>query len=210
MLSMKYPFTIACLTLSICFGQSLFAQKEGTEAEKIPSDYLTRSPIYDYGDRYLNNTDTIPDYASNEDKLMITGTIYKSDGITPAKDVILYIQQPDENGDYQIKKSNDKRYVVNRGWVQTDADGRYTFYTFVPGSFLHNKELKHIHPVIKEPGKPAYDLDAFLFDNDPFLSKYCRKRLAKKGIDSILKLEKKEGLYVANKDIILPEMPANQ
>ncbi len=174
-------------------------------AQEIPSDFLERSPIYDYSEAQLNNTDSIPDFETKKEKLMISGTIYQSDGVTPAKDVILYISQPDEDGDYELKSSNGKRYVHHRGWVKTDADGRYTFYTFVPGSFLHNRELKHIHPVIKEPGKPEYDMEAFLFDNDPFLSKSCRKRLAKKGIDNILKLEKKETMFVATKDIVLSQ-----
>ena len=208
---MKNLFTLCSLVSLLCFNQTLTAQDSAAISNEVPTDYLKRNPIYDYADRQLANLDTIPDYNSKQDKLMITGTIYESDGTTPAKDVILYIQQPDENGDYQIKKENDKRYVVNRGWIKTDADGRYTFYTFIPGSFLHNKELKHIHPVIKEPGKPEYDLDAFLFDNDPFLSKSCRKRLAKKGIDSILKLEKKGDMFVTTKDIVLAkEIPANQ
>ncbi|MEZ4792842.1 MAG: hypothetical protein R2783_05085 [Gelidibacter sp.] len=191
---------IGCL---ITASQSLMAQEPANVSNETPSDYLTRNPIYDYSETQLNNTDSIPDFASKENKLMITGTIYESDGTTPAKDVILYISQPDENGDYKLKKQDGKRYVYHRGWIKTDADGHYTFYTFVPGSFLHNRELKHIHPVIKEPGKPEYDMDAFLFDNDPFLSKSCRKRLAKRGMDNILKVEKKENMYVATKDIVL-------
>lgn len=200
---MKNLLILSFFASIMCFSQNLAAQDIASMSDEIPTNYLKRNPIYDYAERQLNNTDTIPDFESKQDKLMITGTIYESDGTTPAKDVILYIQQPDENGNYEIKKENDKRYVVNRGWIKTDSDGRYTFYTFVPGSFLHNKELKHIHPIIKEPGKPEYDLDVFLFDNDPFLSKSCRKRLAKKGIDSILKLDKKEDMYVATKDIVL-------
>lgn len=192
-----------CFAILIGSFQTISAQDSSNNSDEIPSDYLKRNPIYDYSEVQLNNVDSIPDFQSKPDKLMITGTIYQSDGITPAKDVILYISQPDENGNYELKKSNGKRYVHHRGWVKTDADGRYTFYTFIPGNFLNNRELKHIHPTIKEPGKPEYELDAILFDNDPFLSKHCRKRLSKKGIDSILKPEKTENMFVATKDIVL-------
>ena len=200
---MKNLLIYFSLTLFVGSFQTLTAQDSSYVSDEIPSDYLKRNPIYDYSELHLNNTDSIPDFASKKDKLMITGTIYQSDGVTPAKDVILYISQPDENGFYDLKKSNGKRYVNHRGWVKTDADGRYTFYTFIPGNFINNRELKHIHPTIKEPGKPEYELDAILFDNDPFLSKSCRKRLAKKGIDSILNPEKTESMFVATKDIIL-------
>jgi protocatechuate 3,4-dioxygenase beta subunit len=200
---MKNLLTLLCIFVFISTIQTLSAQNSADVSEAIPSNYLERNPIYDYSESQLNNTDSIPDFELKQDKLKITGTIFQSDGITPAKDVILYISQPDEDGDYELKTNNDKRYVHHRGWVKTDADGRYTFYTFVPGNFIQYRELKHIHPVIKEPGKQEYAMDAFLFDNDPFLSKSCRKRLAKKGIDSILVLEKKETMYVTTKDIIL-------
>ncbi|MEZ4802585.1 MAG: hypothetical protein R2797_07400 [Gelidibacter sp.] len=185
--------------------QTLNAQESANASEEIPTNYLDRSPLYDYSESNLNNTDSIPDFESKMDKIKISGTIYMADGVTPAKDVILYISQPDENGDYELKTDNGKRYVYHRGWVKTNADGQYTFYTFIPGSFLHNRELKHIHPIIKESGKPEQELDAFLFDNDPFLSKSCRKRLAKKGIDNILKVEKQETMFVATKDIVLED-----
>ncbi|MGJ8592968.1 MAG: hypothetical protein ACSHXF_10490 [Aquaticitalea sp.] len=200
---MKNLFSLLYLTCFIISSQISFAQTSANSTDEIPSDYLNRSALYDYSEQQLNNTDTIPDFATKQDKLMITGTIFQSDGLTPAKDVILYISQPDEDGDYELKMNNDKRYVHHRGWVKTDADGRYTFYTFVPGNFIQYRELKHIHPVIKEPGKEEYALNAFLFENDPFLSKSCRKRLAKKGMDTILVLEKKDNIFVATKNIIL-------
>ena len=200
---MKNPISLFFI-FSFIFGfQSLTAQDSAIVSDEIPSDYLKRSAIYDYSEVNLNNTDSIPDFELKSDKLMITGIIYESDGKTPAKDVIMYISQPDENGNYDLKRSNDKRYIVHRGWIKTDADGRYTFYTFIPGNIINNRELKHIHPIIKEPGKPEYGLDAFLFDNDPFLSKSCRKRLAKKGIDNILKPVMKDNMFVVTKDIVL-------
>lgn len=202
---MKNLTTLMYLVCIIGSCQTLNAQDVVNVSNELPSDYLERSPLYDYSELQLNNTDTIPDYQTKEDKLKITGTIFQSDGVTPAKDVILYISQTDENGDYELKFENEKRYVHHRGWVKTDADGQYTFYTFIPGTTHRSNELKHIHPVIKEPGKPEQDLDAFLFEGDPLLTKRCRKKLARNGIDSILKLEKKDSIYVTTKDIILLE-----
>ena len=202
---MKNLSTLICAIIFFSTSPLLMAQNQIDSSNDIPSNYLERSPIYDYSELNLNNTDSIPDFQSKDNKVMITGIIYQSDGVTPAEGVILYISQPNENGDYELKKENGKRYVHHRGWVKTDADGRYKFYTFIPGNFLRNRELKHIHPIIKEPGKPEYELNAFLFDNDPFLSKSCRKRLAKKGIDSILMLEETDAMFIATKDIILEE-----
>ncbi len=161
------------------------------------------SPINDYSERPLNNTDTIPDFDSKVNKLMITGTIYENDGKTPAKDVILYICQPDEDGNYELKKdSKRKRYVYHRAWIKTDADGRYTFYTFMPGANRYVKELKQIQRIIKVPGQPEKELNSFFFNDDPLipdLTLACRAQV----VQSILKLEKKDGMYVANRDIRL-------
>jgi len=195
---------LTCLFISLAF-HSLNAQDSANVLEEVPFDYMTRNPIYDYDADSLSNTDTIPDFDMQETKLKITGTIYQSDGMTPAKDVILYIWQQDANGYFDMKTASDKKYVHHRGWIKTDEDGKYTFYTFFPGSYPHSREARHIHASIKEVGKTDYNLNGFLFDDDPFLSKKCRKKLAKKGIDNILVTPKKGNIHVANHDIVLKD-----
>ncbi len=56
--------------------------------------------VLDYGDKNLNNVDTLPDFQERGPKLIISGTIYQSDGKTPAKDVILYVYHTDQAGRY--------------------------------------------------------------------------------------------------------------
>ena len=168
--------------------------------------YAQESPIYDKAEDLLSNTDTIPDFRSKTNKIKLTGVIYQSDGVTPAKDVIVFIEQPDENGDFDLRRSGDDRYVFHRSWVKTDEDGRYTFYTFVPGNDRRYNQMQQIFPIIKEASKPEIQLESLLFDNDPLLTKRCRKRLTKKGHTArILTTEKQDGIWVANKDIVLPE-----
>ncbi|GAA3582864.1 hypothetical protein GCM10022395_33970 [Snuella lapsa] len=171
----------------------------------VPANYKKRNPIYDYSEKQLNNTDTVPGFETASNKLMVTGIIYEKDRKTPAKDVILYICQPDEDGDFVMKRdSNRKRYVHHRAWIKTDADGRYTFYTFMPGKFLRTKELKQINRVIKVPGNPEYDMNPFFFDDDPLIADLtlaCRSEVVK----SMLRLEKKGAMQVATRDIYLSE-----
>lgn len=163
-----------------------------------------RSPLYDFGTKILSSTDSVPDYNSKKEKLKITGTIYKSDGKTPVSDVILFVEQPDEHGNFDLRKENDKRYVYHRTWVKTDAEGRYTIYTFIPGNDRIHQQYKQIFPVVKEPTKEPYEIETFLFNDDPLISKYCRKRLMKKGdITRILEPKLVDGILVAQRDIIL-------
>ena len=200
---MKNLIILFCFTFIFSAFNTINSQDYASVLEKTPVNYKKRSPIYDYSEKQLNHTDTIPDFDSKRDKLKITGTIYQSDGETPAQNVILYICQADENGSYEMKKdAHRKRYVHHRGWIKTDANGKYTFYTFMPGKYLRSKELKQIHRVIKEPGKPEYEIKSFFFNDDPLLPELtlaCRA----KAVGSMLRLEKEGNMYVAKKDIKL-------
>lgn len=201
---MKNLITLFCFVCFIGTNYSICAQVIADNLENKPENFLERNPIYDYTELQLNNIDTIPGYESKANKLKIYGTIYESNGITPASDIIMYIEQADEYGDFDLRKHNDKRYVHHRAWIKTDQDGHYTFYTFVPGNDRRYNLLQQLFPVIKEPSQAEYKIGTFLFDEDPMLTKLCRKRIAKKDDPTrILKLKKENGLYIAQKDIVL-------
>tara|TARA_R110002096_G_scaffold46728_2_gene124994 strand:- start:6417 stop:7040 length:624 start_codon:yes stop_codon:yes gene_type:complete len=201
---MKNLLTLSLLTFVFIFSDSLAAQ-DYASAEIIPTNYKKRHAIYDYSEEQLSNTAIIPDFDTKENKLKITGTIYLADGVTPAKDVILYVFQADEDGDYELKRdAYRKRYVHHRGWIKTDADGSYTIYTFMPGKFVRVKELKQIHRVIKEPGKSEYEISSFFFNDDPLIP-YLSLESRAKASQSMLRLEEEGDMHVATKDIILKD-----
>ncbi|MCA0132732.1 peptidase associated/transthyretin-like domain-containing protein [Winogradskyella alexanderae] len=195
---MKSTFYLFCIFFCLSSVETVIAQNNNN------ADYLKEHPINDYKEVALSNYDTIPDFNSKQEKLMLTGTIYLSDGITPAKDVILFIEQPDDQGNFDLREENDKRYVRHSGLVKTDADGKYTFYTFVPGNDRRYNQPQQIFPVIKEPLKEPYEINTFLFDEDPLLSKRCKKKIAKqKQSTRILKPKMVDGILVAERNIIL-------
>ena len=201
---MKNCIILFCFVCFFGTHTSIYAQETTDLSDNKPENFLERHPIYDYTEFELNNTDTIPGFESKVNKLKISGTIYESDGVTPARDVILFIEQADENGQFDLRKQNDKRYVHNSGWVKTDADGQYTFFTYIPGNDRRYNQLQQLFPTIKEASKLEYEIESFLFDEDPMLTKLCRKKITKKGDPTrILKLKKEDGLYVAQKDIVL-------
>ncbi|TXE20375.1 hypothetical protein ES692_00890 [Psychroserpens burtonensis] len=201
---MKNLITLFCLTFIITFHNPIYAQETTEVLEEQKEVYLERHPIYDYNELQLSPSDSIPDFELKQQKLKITGTIYKSDGVTPAEGVILYIEQADEDGDFDLRKLNDKRYAHHRGWIKTNTDGRYTFYTFVPGNDRRYNQLQQLFPAVKEPSKQSYNLESFLFDEDPLLTKLCRKKINKKGDPTrILKPTKEGDLLVVEKNIVL-------
>lgn len=178
------------------------------DAQNFVKNIKKRHAFYGYTEYSLNNTDTITGFNSKEEKLKITGTIYQSDGVTPAKNVILYICQSDEYGDYNPTKINGKRVLAHQGWIKTDADGKYTFYTFVPGTYWPSRKIQQIHAVVKASNNAdAYQLNHFVFDSDPLLRTSCKKKIAKRGLNNVIALEKKDDLLISKRDIILNPTP---
>ena len=187
---MKQLTQIAFFTCLISLNSILLAQE---------------SPIYDRSEDLMQSTDTIPEFKSKTQKLKLTGTIYQNDGVTPVEGVILYIEQPDENGDFDLRHSEEKRYVLHRSWVKTDADGKYTFYTFIPGGDRRYNQMQQIFPTLKELFKTELALESLLFENDPLLTKRCRKQLENNNqTQRILTPKQEDGILVAQKDIVLP------
>ena len=120
----------------------------------------------------LNNVDTLPDFNDPGPKIEISGIVYQKDGKTPAANVVLYVYHTDQTGVYPVKgneKGWAKRHGYIRGWIKTDKNGAYKFYTLVPASYPNSKNPKHIHPTIKETDKNEYWIDEYLFEGDPYL-----------------------------------------
>lgn len=187
---------LALLVHGLAFsqGQLIGGPCEGCEA------------VFEYGDMKLSSTDTLPDYGEWEPKLKISGTIYESDGKTPAEGVILYVHHTDEKGVYPTKgdeKGWAQKHGYIRGWVKTGTEGKYAFYTSKPGSYSSNPA--HIHPIILEPNGKYYWLGSFLFAGDPNIDTSEKSENPRGGSDGILTLQKKGNLWVGTRDIILGE-----
>jgi protocatechuate 3,4-dioxygenase, beta subunit len=195
-----------CLIIALLLSTSAIVKCQSTKDKKVGGGCEGCEAVYEYGERKLNAVDTLPGFNEKGPKLKVTGTIYKKDGKTPAKDVILYVYHTDQSGIYPTRgneKGWDRRHGYIRGWVKTGADGKYTFYTLVPGAYPGRQNPQHIHPVIKEPGYSEYWIDEFLFD-DPILTQSMRNEQQKRGGGGIVKTRKgSDGILNATRDIVL-------
>ncbi|TCK69296.1 protocatechuate 3,4-dioxygenase beta subunit [Winogradskyella wandonensis] len=149
----------------------------------------------------LSFSATVGTYEEAQDKFTLAGILYLSDGITPAKDYIITINQADSNGDFN---SDENDNLITSAVIKTDNSGRYEFKTFIPGTDrLHNK-LQEIFMKVETPTGESYAMPTLLFDADPKLTKRCRKQIAKRSDSSrILKLEKINDKMVVNRDMVL-------
>ncbi|MGI9545422.1 MAG: intradiol ring-cleavage dioxygenase [Cyclobacteriaceae bacterium] len=197
----------SCLLLLILVFQSCQSQDRTTAtSELVGGPCEGCEAIHEYGDKVLHSIDTLPLFDQTEPKLKITGTVFQKDGKTPAKDVILYIYHTNREGIYQTKGEEEgwaRRHGFIRGWVKTNASGKYTFYTFRPGAYPNRGAPEHIHPIVKEEDKNEYYLDDYLFDDDPILTTSERSKQQKRGGSGIVRPELQGEIYLVERDIIL-------
>jgi protocatechuate 3,4-dioxygenase beta subunit len=154
----------------------------------------------------INSVDTSSGWTQNGQKLLITGTIYKRDGKTPAPDIVLYYYHTDINGFYPDRDNLDRRVVRHgyiRGWVKSDENGKYSIYTVRPAAYPRSDNPAHIHPAIKEPNLNEYYIDEFAFDDDKLLTGAKRKALESRGGSGILRVFNSGDLQIAEHNIIL-------
>lgn len=139
------------------------------------------------------------------ERLVLTGTIYKSDGKTPAPNIVLYMYHTDHTGNYTPGKNQTvaKRHGHLRGWIKTDATGKYKIETIRPAPYPGNQAPAHIHPIILEPDERYYWIDEYLFEDDPLVTATVRKNERKRGGNGIIALKKTNGVWEGKRDIVL-------
>ncbi|HXL58468.1 MAG TPA: hypothetical protein VN958_19535 [Chitinophagaceae bacterium] len=161
---------------------------------------------------YAGMPDSIPSVdtsvAWNEpgQKLLVHGTVYKLDGKTPAQNIILYYHHTDNNGYYSPLPSQDARSKRDghiRGWIKTDSKGHYALYTIRPAPYPNRGIPAHIHITVKEPVMNEYFIDEVVFDDDPLLTGEMRKKQENRGGNGIVMIENKNGMQVAERNIVL-------
>lgn len=163
--------------------------------------------VFEYGQRELTSTDTLPDFSEDGLKIKVTGTVFQNDGKTPAAGVILYVYHTDQSGRYTAKSGETgwgRRHGSVRGWMKTDSAGKYAFYTLKPGTYPDRSSPAHIHPVILEPGGRYYWLGSYFFEGDSLLTENeLHPDKPRGGSSGILSLKREGDLMVGIRNIIL-------
>lgn len=195
-----FPFLIGC--------------KSDTIAQKEPSNILAalRKNVQPSGAEGMGAID-VPDNVSwryafdigNDDgePMIISGTVYKADGKTPARDVLIYFYHTDKFGIYG--RAGQHKHGKYRGWMLTDAQGRYEFASVRPASYPNSTQSQHVHMTITTLDAREDWIDSILFEGDKFLTMRERDGSGKRGgFNPIVSLRpNKEGVMHAVRDIQL-------
>ncbi|HEY2533258.1 MAG TPA: hypothetical protein VGJ20_35890 [Xanthobacteraceae bacterium] len=119
--------------------------------------------------------------------LRMSGTIYQSDAVTPAQNVVLFLYHTDEHGHYNEPNNPFKPRI--HGWVKSDENGHYEFTTIKPAPYPELNTPAHIHVHLFAPDFPEYWVDEYLFDGDPLItSQHLTTLTGRGGFRSIVKL----------------------
>jgi protocatechuate 3,4-dioxygenase beta subunit len=110
------------------------------------------------------------------ERLIVTGTVFDTDGKTPLANASVYVYHTDAKGLYS-PGTNDNRNPRLRGYMRTDAQGRYEYNTIKPAPYPGNGPPAHIHYHVNAPGYQERVFE-IVFEGDPKLNADIRARAA--------------------------------
>jgi protocatechuate 3,4-dioxygenase, beta subunit len=157
--------------------------------------------------RNLKSAMVIASTSEPGERLVLTGRVLQSDARTPAANVILYAYHTNAEGVYPRRgdeRGNARRHGYLRGWLRTDAQGRYRIDTIRPGTYPSRTDPAHVHVVMGAPGKTEQYIDDFVFSDDPLVDVRYRNRVRNRGGSGITTLTKRDGTWYGTRDIVLP------
>jgi protocatechuate 3,4-dioxygenase beta subunit len=123
-------------------------------------------------------------------RLLVRGHLFAPDGERPAAGAILYAYQTDVTGVYNRERGAAPRL---RGYMRTDAEGRFEYDTIRPGSYPGTRVPAHVHHHAWGGGWPAQWLGELNFADDPFLGDADRQRSAAAGRFAWILAPRQEG-----------------
>ena len=106
------------------------------------------------------------------ERLIVTGQVFTPDGKTPLAGASVYVYHTDAKGLY-TPETNDNRNPRLRGYMRTDAQGRYEFSTIKPAPYPNNRIAAHIHYVVNAPGHRERVFE-IVFEGDPNIDERMR------------------------------------
>lgn len=138
--------------------------------------------------------------------LVVSGRIFKADGKTPLAGAVLYAYHTDARGLYSDQDGNGQPPNPRlKGWMRTDAEGRYEFRTIKAAPYPGGMNPAHIHASVTPDGQAERWVDEYWFADDSLVTKVMRARYAGRGTFSpILTLTRdRDGVLRGVRDIRL-------
>jgi protocatechuate 3,4-dioxygenase, beta subunit len=134
--------------------------------------------------------------------LIIHGRVFRADGAAPAPDVIVFAYHTDATGHYDVPSAAPHSWRL-RGWVRTDASGRFEFTTIRPAPYPNRTAAAHVHFSIEASGVPRQSW-GLTFEGDPLLTAAEREESTREGRFGMVRpVENRDGVQHVTLDIRL-------
>lgn len=108
------------------------------------------------------------------ESLVITGVVFQADGRTPLRNASIYVYQTDARGYYAPDDARASSNPRLRGYLRTDAQGRYEFRTVRPGSYPGTRNPGHVHYHVVAPGHRERVFE-IVFEGDDMIPEQWRR-----------------------------------
>ncbi|MDQ3124471.1 MAG: intradiol ring-cleavage dioxygenase [Pseudomonadota bacterium] len=145
------------------------------------------------------------------ERMVLSGRVLAAEDATAVEGVVIYAHQTNAEGLYADGGPEtlwSRRHGRLRGWVRSDAEGRYAFDTIKPAPYPDMTLPAHIHLYIKEPGRRPYYIDDVVFEGEFGVTAAYRARSELRGGDGVVRLGRTaQGVWIADRDIRLERHP---
>ena len=148
---------------------------------------------------------SLADDADKGEKLIISGTVFLKDGVTPAPNILIYAYHTNAEG-YYGRGGGEHPHGKHHGWMLTDKNGKYEFQTIKPAPYPNLGTPAHIHYTLTGENFKEDWIDDIWFAGDELITPEIKKKQlsGKGGFDSILKPEKNaDGILTGVRNIRL-------
>lgn len=138
------------------------------------------------------------------ERLTVSGVVFGADGKTPLANASVYVFHTDATGRYTPGATDDNRNPRLRGYMRTDAQGRYEYSTIKPAPYPGDGPPAHIHYHVNAPGYQERVFE-IVFEGDPKISSAIRANAAQAdSAFSIRKLTRAgQGVWHCTQDVTL-------
>ena len=113
------------------------------------------------------------------DPLVVSGRVFAPDGERTVAGVVVYAYNTDKNGYYS--PDGKVGHPRLKGYMKTDADGRFELHTIIPGRYPGRQIPAHVHFNLWGAGYPVQWTEELRFAGDSYLTDAMKKESEVRG-----------------------------
>jgi protocatechuate 3,4-dioxygenase beta subunit len=132
---------------------------------------------------------------------VVSGRVFAPNGIRTVPGVIVYAYNTDKDGYYS--PDGKVGHPRLKGYMKTDAEGRFELHTIVPGRYPGMRIPAHVHFNLWGAGYPVQWTDELRFEGDSYLTDTMKRESDARGAFATIRPLKVDAASVRHCEINL-------